>query len=200
MDPNVVMNRVLRLARLDTTVFDEVRDDANETLPAVVIAAVSALLAGLGAFLWWKVVPDLGADPDGLFLNTVILGTVFLLALYGVAALVVFVVMAQLYKVQTDLYSLVRVMGYASIPLAGCLLMFVPVIWPVFALVPLAVLLVMMIYAVQSATGADSTQVVMASVIGLAVLVLVCGLIALSADSSDAPMGAGIFGVLLDFN
>jgi hypothetical protein len=64
--------------------------------------------------------------------------------------------------------------------------------------VPLAVLLVMMIYAVQSATGAESTQVVIASVIGLTVLVLVCGLIATSGDSIDAPMGAGIFGVLFD--
>ena len=27
MDPNVIMNRLIRLAKLDTTVFDEVRDD-----------------------------------------------------------------------------------------------------------------------------------------------------------------------------
>jgi hypothetical protein len=196
MDPNVVMNRITRLARLDTSVFDEVRDDPNETIPAVIIAAVSCLLAGLGAFLWWEIVPDFEADSS--FVNIVILGTIFLLAMYGVAALVVFVVMAQMYRVQADLMSLIRVMGYASIPLAGSILMLIPVIWPVFALVPLAVLLVMMIYAVQSATGAESTQVVIASVIGLTVLVLVCGLIATSGDSIDAPMGAGIFGVLFD--
>ncbi|MGE5595654.1 MAG: YIP1 family protein [Hyphomicrobiales bacterium] len=198
MDPNAVLNRVGRLARLDTTVFDEVRDDPNETLPAVIIAAISAFLAGLGAFLWWKVVPDLGSDPENLFVNTFILGSIFLLVLFGVAALVVYVVMAQMYKTQADLQSLIRVLGYASIPLAASLLMFIPFVWPVFALVPLAVLLVMMIYAVQSATGADSTQVVIASVIGLAVLVLVCGIIATASD--DAPMGAGIFGVLVDFN
>jgi len=64
MDPNVILNRVLRLARLDTSVFDEVRDDQNETVPAVIIAAISAFLAGLGSFLWWKVV--WGSDlPDG---------------------------------------------------------------------------------------------------------------------------------------
>ena len=56
MDPNVILGRVLRLARLDTSVFDEVRDDQNETIPAVIIAAISALLAGIGSFLWWKVV------------------------------------------------------------------------------------------------------------------------------------------------
>jgi len=198
MDPNVVMNRITRLARLDTTVFDEVRDDPNETIPAVIIAAISSLLAGLGAFLWWKVVPD--SELDSLFVNTVILGSIFLLAMYGVAALVIYVVMAQMYRVQADLQSLIRVMGYASIPLAACILMLIPIVWPVFAIVPLALLLVMMIYAVQSATGADSNQVVIASVIGLSVLVLVCGLIANAGDIFDTPMGAGIFGVLLDLN
>ena len=51
MDPNVILNKILRLARLDTTVFDEVRDDVNELIPAMIVAAVSALLAGLGATL-----------------------------------------------------------------------------------------------------------------------------------------------------
>jgi len=199
MDPNVVLNRVARLARLDTTVFEEVRDDPNETIPAVIIAAISSLLAGLGAFLWWQVVSS-DVDLDGLFVNTVILGTIFLLLMYGVASLVIYVVMAQLYRVQADIMSLLRVMGYASIPLAASILMLVPIIWPVFAILPIAALLVMMIYAVQSVTGAESDEVVVASLIGLAVLVLVCGLIANTVDLPDAPMGAGIFGILLDFN
>ncbi len=199
MDPNVVLNRVARLARLDTTVFEEVRDDPNETIPSVIIAAISALLAGLGAFLWWQIVSS-DVDLDSLFLNTVILGTIFLFLMYYAASLVIYVVMAQLYRVQADIMSLLRVMGYASIPLAASILMLVPIIWPVFAVLPIAALLVMMIYAVQSVTGADSDEVVVASLIGLAVLVLVCGLIANTVDLPDAPMGAGIFGILLDFN
>lgn len=202
MDPNVVFNRLGRLARLDTTVFDEVRDDQNETVPALIIAVISALLAGFGAFLWWKVVPpDTFPEPDGLFINTVILGTIFMIAMLGVAALVAYVVLAQMYKVQVDLLTLVRTMGYAALPLSISVLMFIPIIWPLFALIPLALLLVTMIYAIQSASGADSTQVVFAAIIGLAVFILVLGLIALSGNAlQDAPMGAGIFGVLFDFN
>src|SRR5690606_23271567 len=127
MDPNVVLNRVARLARLDTTVFEEVRDDPNETIPSVIIAAISALLAGLGAFLWWQIVSS-DVDLDSLFLNTVILGTIFLFLMYYAASLVIYVVMAQLYRVQADIMSLLRVMGYASIPLAASILMLVPII------------------------------------------------------------------------
>lgn len=196
MDPNIIVNRVKRLAMLDTTVFDEVRDDQQELIPAVIVAAISAFLAGLGAFLWSQVVPS-GDLPDA-FLNQFILGSIFLAVMYGVAALIVYVVMAQMFKVQADLQSIIRTMGYAAIPLALCVLMFIPVIFPVFSLVPLALLFVMMIYAVQSATGADSNQVVISVGIAFAVMVLVLGIIALSSDT--APLGAGQFGILFDFN
>jgi hypothetical protein len=188
----------MRLARLDTTVFDEVRDDQNELVPAVVVAVVCSFIAGLGAFLWSQIVPSV--DLDKAFLNQFILGSIFLAVMYGVAALVVYVVLAQLYKVQVDLYAIVRTMGYAALPLALSLLMFIPGIFPVFALVPLALLFVMMIYAVQSATGADSQQVVISVLIGFTVMVLVLGFIATSSDNIKAPIGAGEFGTIFDLN
>lgn len=202
MDPNIIFNRIVRLARLDTSVFDEVRDDVNETIPAIIIAVVSAFLAGLGSLLWWSLVPNSSyADSAGnKVLDTFILGSIFLVALYGVAALIVYVVLVQLYKVQLDLLSLVRVLGYAALPMAGSLLMFIPAIWPVFAIVPLALLVIAMIYAVQAASGADSTQVVVATIAGFSVMVLVLGLIATSTSAGDAPMGAGLFSVLFDLN
>jgi hypothetical protein len=166
MDPNVVLNRVGRLARLDTTVFDEVKDDINETVPALVVAIVSAFLAGLGAFLWGQIVPEESLDSG--FVNSFLLGSVFMAVVYGVAALVVYVVLVQLYGIQVDLQALIRVMGYASIPLAISVLMFVPFIWPVFSLGSLALLFVMMIYAVQSVSNADSKQVIISVAIGYA--------------------------------
>lgn len=198
MDFNLVLNRVMRLARLDTTVFDEVRDDQNELVPAVIVAVVCSFLAGLGAFLWSEVVPSY--TPDSAFLNQFILGSIFLAIMYGVAALVVYVVLAQVYKVQVDLQTIARTLGYAALPLALSVLMLIPGIFPVFALVPLALLFVMMIYAVQSATGADSQQVVISVLAGFTVMVLVLGFIATSSDAAKAPIGAGEFGTIFDGN
>ena len=202
MDPNVIVNRIVRLAKLDTTVFDEVRDDARELIPALIVAGIACSLAGLGALLWWSVVPnEVVRDNVGKkFLDTLILGSIFLAAMYGVAALIIYVVMAQMYKVTVDLQALIRTMGYAALPLALCILQFIPLLWPVFALVPLALLFVMMIYAVQSATGAESKQVVTATTIGFAVMVLVLGIISASTGATDTPIGAGIFGIISDFN
>ncbi|MGK2964157.1 MAG: hypothetical protein ACSLFM_00970 [Tepidiformaceae bacterium] len=194
MDPNVTLNRVLRLIKLDTSVFDEVRDDANELIPALIVAGISALLAGLGSFLWWQIHFD--RTPDGLFLNTFILGSIFLAAMYAVWVLIAYVVLVQMYKLQVDLNSLLRTMGYAALPLAAGVLGFLPVLYPVFWIVPLALLLVTSAYAVQSASGAASNQVVVANIIGFSVMVLVLGVIAMSGD--NAPMGAGIFAFLYE--
>ena len=63
---------------------------------------------------------------------------------------------------------------------------------------PIALLMVMMIYAVQSVSGADSTEVVIASAIGLGVMILVLGFFSQAGD--DAPIGAGIFSILFDYS
>jgi hypothetical protein len=196
MDPNLIVNRLVRLARLDTAVFDEVRDDPRELVPALIVAGVASLLAGLGAFLFWQTVSDF--PPDDRFLNTVIFGTLFTAAMYFVAALVIYVVMAQMFRIQVDLQALIRTMGYGAAPLGLSLIMFIPMIWPVFAIVPLALLFVFMIYAVQTATDADSSQVVAATTIGFTVMVLVLGFLAISSNTT--PIGAGLFGVLSDYS
>lgn len=194
MDPNLILNRVLRLARLDTTVFDEVRDDANELIPAMIVAAVASLLAGLGATLFFTFNFDNG--PENVWLNTFILGGIFMAALYFVWILIAYVVIVQVYRASADLQSLIRTMGYGAAPLALSVLMFIPVLYPVLAIVPLALLFVMSIYAVQSVTNADSTQVVMANTAGFAVMVLVLSMVAFSGDSSI--IGAGIFSILYE--
>ena len=192
MDPNLILNKILRLARLDTTVFDEVRDDANELIPAMIVAGVSALLAGLGATLFYEFNFDYG--PEKPWLNTFILGGVFMAALYLVWVLIAYVIIVQVYKASADLQSLLRTMGYAAVPLALSVLMFIPVLYPVFAIVPLALLFVMSIYAVQAVTNADSTQVVIANTAGFSVMVLVLSIVAFSSDTTV--LGAGLFSIL----
>ncbi len=194
MDPNVMVNHVLRLVRFDTGVFDEVRDNVNELVPALVVAAIASLLAGLGATLFWEFNFDFG--PDNPWLNTFILGGVFMAALYAVWVLIVYVMLAQVYKASADVQSLFRTMGYAAWPLALSLLMFIPVLYPVFAIGSIVLLFVMAIYAAQSVTNADSTQVVMANLAGLAVFVLVLSIIAFSSDKTI--IGAGIFAILAE--
>jgi hypothetical protein len=196
MDFNAVLNRLKRLIMFDTTVFDEVRDDTRELVPALIVAGVSALLAGLGATLFFVFNYDEVFRPENPWLNMFILGSVFMAALYAVWVLIAYVVLVQVSKATVDLQSMFRTMGYAAWPLALSLLMFIPVLYPVFAIGSIVLLFVMTIYAVQSVTNADSRQVVIANLAGMAVFVLVLSIIAFSSDTSR--LGAGIFAILID--
>lgn len=196
LNPRLVLERLLRLARLDTGVFDEVRDDERELAPALIVAAASCLLAGFGSWMYWEV---RAPAPDGAFVNAFLLGSIFLAAMYAAAVLIVYVVMVQFFRVHVDLPPLARAMGYAASPLALSALMLVPVLHPLLALMPVALLLVAMIYAVQSATHAEPKQVVAACFIGFGVMVLVLGVVAYSSSGPGVPIGAGQFGLYGDF-
>ena len=192
----VVLDRLLRMLFLDTSVFEEVRDDDRELGSALIVAASACLLAGFGAWMHWEV-SDL--TPANAFVNAFVLGSIFLAAMYGVAALLIYVLMVQFFRVHVDLLAIVRTMGYAAAPLALSAGMFIPVLYPLFALMPLALLLVAMIYAVQSATGARPVQVVASCLIGYGLMVLVLGLVAISSSGPEAPIGAGQFGLYYEF-
>jgi len=196
MDPNAILNRLMRLIKFDTSVFDEVRDDTRELAPAMVVAGIAALVAGLGTALHFTILWDDVYRPDSVWLNMFILGGIFMAALYAVWVLIAYVVLVQVSKASVDLQSMFRTMGYAAWPLALNLLMLIPILWPVFALGSLILLFVMAIYAVQSVTNADSTQVVIANLAGMAVFVLVLSIISFSSD--ETRIGAGVFAVLFE--
>ncbi len=191
-----MLDRLGRMALLDTSVFEEVRDDERELASALVVAASACLLAGLGAWLHWEIS---AFTPPDAFINSFLLGSIFLAMMYGATAALIYVLMVQFFHVQVDLLAIVRTMGYAAAPLALSVGMFIPVLYPVFALMPLALLLVAMIYAVQAATGAEPVQVVVACLIGFGFMVLVLGVVAISSSGPDAPIGAGQFGLYFEF-
>ena len=191
-----ILNRLQRLTLLDTAVFEEVRDDERELGPALIIAGAACLLAGFGAWLHWEVS---GADAGNAFVNSFLLGSLFLAAMYGAATLLIYVLMVQFFRVQVDLSAIVRTMGYAAAPLGLSVGMVLPTLYPLFALMPLALLLVAMVYAVQAATGARPAQVVVACLASFGLMVLVLGVVAISSSGPDAPIGAGQFGLYYDF-
>ncbi len=192
----LILHRLQRLTLLDTAVFEEVRDDERELGPALAVAGAACLLAGCGAWLHWEVS---GAEAGNAFVNGFLLGSLFLAAMYGAATLLIYVLMVQFFHVQVDLLAIVRTLGYAAAPLGLSVGMVLPALYPLFALMPLALLLVAMIYAVQAATGARPVQVVVSCLAGFGLMALVLGVVAISSSGPDAPIGAGQFGLYYDF-
>jgi len=187
MDAGILADRLLRLVRLDTSVFDEVRQDPSATLPAVLVAVVSTVLAGLGGWLWWWMQDY--EDKSELFIKSVILGSLFSIALWIVWLLVTWVILTQLFREDADWQQMLRTMGMASIPLMISVVMFIPGLDFGIALASVALYFGLTTIAVQSVTPADPARVLVANLAGFAIWAIVLGLL-VTSDSVFAP---GIF-------
>ena len=111
-----------RAARFDERAYTAVRDDPGANPYALLMAAVSILLAAIGGWLWVTVRFD-DFDGDRVILRMVVLGGLFTYAMWLVWGLVVEAVLAQAYRVPVDRMALIRCTGFATAPAALMLLM-----------------------------------------------------------------------------
>jgi len=172
-DMQGLVNRLVRLARLDTTVFDEVRLDASATVPSVIVAVVATFLAGFGGWLWWVMSSDFDTGSGQVLIKSAILGSIFAIAMWVVWVLLVYVILTQVFRAQADVQQLVRTMGMAAAPLGLTILMFIPGISFGIALASVALFFALSTMAAQAATNAAPAKVLVASIAGFAVWAIV---------------------------
>lgn len=190
LDFTVLGDRLFRLVRLDTSVFDEVRQDATATVPAVFVVVASTLLAGVGGWLWWLVQDFEGFASGGkVFVQSLILGSVFSVALWIVWLLVAWVILNQLFREDADWQQMLRTMGMAAAPLAISILIFLPGISFGIGLASIALFFGLTTIAIQSVTPASPARVLVANLAGFAIWAVVLGLLV----SSDTYLAPGIF-------
>ncbi|TAK60478.1 MAG: hypothetical protein EPO22_09280 [Dehalococcoidia bacterium] len=184
MDLNALVQRLRRLATLDTSVFDEVRTDTNSTIPAVVVTVAATLLSGVGGWLWW-LFADFG-DSGKVFVQSVILGSILSVILFGIWIAITYVMLTQVFRARADVNELVRVMGFASAPLALTILMFIPGLDFGIGLAATALFFATTVLAVQTATDAPAGRALVATLAGFAVWAIVLGLLT-TKDHTWAP-------------
>jgi hypothetical protein len=175
MDFEVMIGRILRLVRLDTTVFEEVRMDPAATASSFVVAAAAVLAAGLGGWLWW--VQEVEFDKGRVFLQSVILGSLFAIGLWIVWLFVVYVLLTQVFRERADLQQLIRTMGMAAAPLGLSFLLLIPGINFGLGLTSIALFFGLTTIAIQSVTTAEPAKVLLANAAGFAVWAIVLTLL-----------------------
>ncbi len=187
LDIAVLIERLLRLLRLDTSVFDEVRRESSATIPAVFVIVAANVLAGIGGWLWWI---TQGFDKSGkVFVQSVILGTVFSVALWIVWLLVAWVILTQIFREEADWQQMLRTMGMAGAPLALSVALFIPGIDFGIGLASIALFFGLTTIAIQATTPANAARVLVANLAGFALWAMVLGLLA----TSQSYLAPGIF-------
>lgn len=187
MDPQIVVDRVLRLLRLDTTVFEEARDDLAGTIPSLVIALISFFLAGLGGWFWW--VAEGYGEKAKAFWQSAILGSLFGFGMWIVWIGVAYAVLVYIFRYGVNFERMVRASGLAAVPAAIGLLMFIPGINLGVGLAAFGLMFLLMDIGVQVSVDAQPGHVIFATFMGFLVFCIFLSLFT-QRDSWFAP---GVF-------
>ena len=182
MTADQVIARIRRALLLDATAYEETRDDNAFTLVSLAAAGLAVLLGAIGAWLWASTV--LEATPDGWFVDTVILGTIFLAILWLIGIGVMYLILAQLYGEQLTPDGLLRVATLGHLPFALSLLVFIPEIGFGFAMLGIAATFFYTNFAIRAAyPEIDTLRVMLAVVAGFAVWLFILPILTSSGDA-----------------
>jgi len=198
LDLQLVINRLMRLARTDFTAFNEIKTDPTATTSGVVIVAIATLLTGLGSWLWVKFnldyadVVDLG-DSDVL-LKSVIIGGILQVLLWLAWVAIAYFMLTQVFKIQALMPELMRTMGYAFAPMALSIFFFIPILDMPIGILALAATAVMSTVAISACANGRPGQIILANLAGFGVFLLVLSI--LGNDSNN--LAPGIFLVDID--
>lgn len=184
MDPQVYVNRVLRLVKLDTTVFEDMRDDPNGTIPAVVIALISFFIAGIGGWLWW-VISGYG-DGGKIFLESAVVGAVAGTVLWAVAVLVAYLLLTGVFHYTANFERMLRASSLSTVPLALGLLMFIPGINLGVGIAAFGLFFLLMDIGIQVSVDAQPGHVILATFVGFVVFCLILSVL-VQTDNAFAP-------------
>jgi hypothetical protein len=190
LDIGILADRLQRLLRLDTSVFQEVRQDAAATVPAVLVLAISTFLSGIGGWLWWAINDfEEIEDATSVFWESVLVGGLFSIVLWLLWLGVAWLVLTQLFREEARWQEMLRTMGMASFPLALSVAMFIPGLDFGIGLASIALFFGMTTIAIQAVTSADQARVLLANLAGFALWAILLGLF----TTSERFLAPGIF-------
>ena len=193
MTADVIIGRIRRILLLDAAAFEEVRDDASFTPVSVGAAVVAVLLAAIGAWLYGETVLDF--TPDGWFVDTVVLGTLFTVLLFLAGMGVIYVLLTQAYRYEIAPDALVRVLAMTHLPFALGLLIFLPEIGFGFGVLSVAAMFYYTIYGIRAAIpNSDPLSVMISVAAGFAVWAMVIPLI--SDPGDNFVTGVFVYGLI----
>ena len=168
MDMELLVNRMLRAARLEPALYEEVEADEGALEQALAVVLISSLAAGIG-----------GLRVGGL--TGLIVGVIGALLGWVVWAGIVYIIGTNLLpgqRTQTDMLEMLRTLGFASTP--GVIRVFgiIPGLGFLTALIASIWSLAAMVIAVRQALDYDNTgRAVLVCVIGWVASLIVFGII-----------------------
>jgi uncharacterized membrane protein YidH (DUF202 family) len=167
---------VVRLFKLDFSVFDDVRNERTATAGAVLIVLGAGIIAGLGSW-GWALQHDKydGLDPAPVFLKTVVAGSLIQLVIWFAWVYIVYLMTSRGFGAQVSFQELVRTMGLAFAPVAFSVAVAIAPLAVPFGVFSLAITFLFTNIAIEQASDLNTRESMLANLAGFAVFLIFMG-------------------------
>jgi len=183
-------DRMLRAARLDTNLYNEVEADLSATSQALVVVVITALAGGIGAALGQA----LAGRPAGV-VGGLIGGVVAELVGWLVWSYVMYLVGTRVFHGTATYGELLRTLGFANSPGVLLILRFIPVLGGLIAFIVGIWRIVTGFIAVREALDLDNGNTVATIVVGIIaylVVLFIVGAILAAVGLGAAALTGGL--------
>jgi hypothetical protein len=167
--PNLV-DRMVRAARLETSLYNEVESDTNATQQALLVVLIVAVATGIGSAIG-------GASAGaGYAIGGLIGGIIRSLCVWAIVSFVMYFVGTRLFKGTATYGEMLRTLGFASTPGILAAFSFIPFVGGLIALVAAVWAAVASFIAVREALDFDNgntlATIIVGWLIGIAIMTI----------------------------
>jgi len=179
-----MIDRIMRLLRLDFSVFKDIESDPNATTEAVLVVAASTFLSALGSAI--------GSDRVTVsFIMSIVTGLLSWLVWSGVT----YAIGKSVFKGGGTFEQMLRVLGYATAPRALGVISFIPCFGWIAGFAGLVLSLVAGVMAIKEAMDIELGTAIGVVVVGAIAIMIVSAIVTLIFGGTLA-MGALFLGAL----
>lgn len=178
MASGALFPRMLRAARVESQLYEEVEADSGATGQALLVVVMASLSAGIGHGI--NGLMKGGAGGIGFFFTNLVTGAIGSLIAWFIFSLLCFWLGTTLFKgpdTRSTLGELLRVLGFADSPALLNIFAFIPFIGPIIPFVTMIWTIIAAVVGVRQAcdftTGRAVGTVLVAAIIPLIILVLI---------------------------
>ena len=163
-----LVDRMIRAARLEVPLYEEVEADVNATNQALLVVVLGALASGIGAALGAAM-----AGGGGRAAGSLIAGVIFALIGWAVWSFVLYFVGTRFVGGTATYGELLRTLGFSESPSVLLILSFLPVIGGILSFVVGIWVLVSGFIATRQALDLDNGKTVVTIVLGIVAVFIV---------------------------
>jgi hypothetical protein len=166
-----ILDRMIRAAKLDVSLYEEVEKDAAATNQALLVVVITSICSGIGTAI---------SSGAGGFVFGLFAGVVSALVGWLIWSFITYFIGTRIFKgpqTEATYGQLLRCIGFSDSPRALAILSFIPVLGGIVAFVAMIWSLVAMVVAVRQALDFTTGRAVVTCVVGFIALIVISAVV-----------------------